>query len=1086
MGRTSANNDVYQESIRQKLDETCNWILDRPTFQHWISPKFDGGTAKFLWINGPAGFGKTILCARLVEHISSTCRTPVGHFFFSSEFGSHEDPFVAVRSWISQFLPRAGVSDLVYQNWSANEELVATNQTVIELFRDIISATPLCTVVVDGLDECTGSVTGFLEAVMGAVQGTTTRVMIVSRDEVEIRETLTTGIRDGLSEYRILHDDVLSDTGLYAKSIVDRKLSNKPEDLRSSISQSMANRCKGQFQWLKMQEGQLRRGLNQKQLQRAIEEAPVELSHVYDRNWERIMRRGHRDRSRAISLLRWAAFALRPLTIREIAVAVLISEDSNELAVDELPDSIDEDFIDSEILGLCGSLLEIRSPTSASSTGLKTVHLAHFSVKQYLLRKLPVQGQLILANERVQSSSEPNVHTILAQLCLRYISGPQAWQATSDERGDDLEMSFCDYAAGSWNHHTNLGVPGYVTLATLMKALFDIGNPNWSRWREWFDSHDEESKEEESTAAAIPPTPLYYASKLGLTELAIYLLEERDYNVNEKTTRGWTPLAASCIIGNLELTKALLKAGADIESIDCEGRTALYMAAHDGHAKVAELLLDNGAGLEVQNNYGTTPVNIASDRGHVEVVSLLLRKGANPDTANHAGWAPLANASYEGHMETVKLLLDKKANPDTRGKEGWTPLYLALYGGYIEMANLLLSHGANPDIPTQDGWTPLQIALFGGHIEVVKSLLEKGVNPEPQNCDRWTALHIASHKGDTDTVEMLIGKGAKLEAQDKDGWTPLHIAVNKGHTAVTELLLRRGADPETPSNSLWTPLLSATSDGNIEIIMLLLENGADTSRSDAKGNTPLSIASHKGYVEVVKALLDHGSDATIADVTGETPLMLASREGHLEVVRLLLDSHPTELNRKDSQGRTPLFHAARRGRHDVVQELLANPQVLPNPRNWQGPTPLFAAAMNGHAKTVQALLAVEDGSSFSPDGSQRGLLWWSRYTGNEQITEILVRHAKAVGVKIHDDGDDEPRVRRDRVTFDPKGRFCDACTMTIPDAHSFYHCQTCSQDNFDICVPCIELGVKCLDSSHVLKLNEGKVEDSNPAQPLPI
>ncbi|KAK7419105.1 hypothetical protein QQZ08_011008 [Neonectria magnoliae] len=62
----------------------------------WLSGLFK------RWINGPAGFGKTILYAHVIEHLSSTLKTPIAHFFFSSDLESREDPIVAIRSWISQ------------------------------------------------------------------------------------------------------------------------------------------------------------------------------------------------------------------------------------------------------------------------------------------------------------------------------------------------------------------------------------------------------------------------------------------------------------------------------------------------------------------------------------------------------------------------------------------------------------------------------------------------------------------------------------------------------------------------------------------------------------------------------------------------------------------------------------------------------------------------------------------------------------------------------------------------------------------------------------------------------------------------
>ncbi|KAH6871904.1 hypothetical protein B0T10DRAFT_589307 [Thelonectria olida] len=97
------------------------------------------------------------------------------------------------------------------------------------------------------------SVTSFLETVKQAVTGTNTRIMVVGRDESEIRHTLTDVTNGAFVEYRISSGDVRADTASYSTSIVDRKLFNKSQEIRTDISERMTGRCEGQFLWLKMQ-----------------------------------------------------------------------------------------------------------------------------------------------------------------------------------------------------------------------------------------------------------------------------------------------------------------------------------------------------------------------------------------------------------------------------------------------------------------------------------------------------------------------------------------------------------------------------------------------------------------------------------------------------------------------------------------------------------------------------------------------------------------------------------------------------------------------------------------------------------------
>ncbi|KAK2666285.1 NACHT nucleoside triphosphatase [Fusarium oxysporum f. sp. vasinfectum] len=247
----------------KKLPGTCNWILDRTVFSRWLA----GGSInrKLLWVNGHAGFGKTILSAHLVDHLSSTLSAPVAHFFFSSDHASREDPFLALRSWISQIVSQNDDAfEHARQSWISDVDLLATRVTIImlrsvvsdgsmaipihclssssinticsfqhiTLFKQLIRDIPGCILIADGLGECT-SIAKFLRDVVDSVAGTETRVLLVSRDELAIRDALTDGTRETFDEYRITLEDVRTDINAYSHAIVNRKLYNKSDDVRS-------------------------------------------------------------------------------------------------------------------------------------------------------------------------------------------------------------------------------------------------------------------------------------------------------------------------------------------------------------------------------------------------------------------------------------------------------------------------------------------------------------------------------------------------------------------------------------------------------------------------------------------------------------------------------------------------------------------------------------------------------------------------------------------------------------------------------------------------------------------------------------
>ncbi|KAM6517223.1 hypothetical protein FSOLCH5_008186 [Fusarium solani] len=353
LGRCSPN-ERYHDSLQKRVNGTCDWILDRPAFRHWLAIEVCAGP-KLLWVNGPARFGKTILCARVVEHLSSILETPVAYFFFSSDLGSREDPFLAIRSWTSQIVScHEGAFEHVRQRWEVRPGSRRNARNY-------------------------------------AVAGTNARVLFVSRNEPKIRHALIEDTRESFAEYKIMPEDVRSDTAAYSRSIVNRKLPNKSDDVRSTLSEAMTDRCQGQFLWLKMQEESLGGWMNKKQLQHAIANTPTGLDHLYDHNWTRVARLGEWERHRAFALLRWTAFALRPLTIYEITEAALILE-SEDLPLEYLPDDVNDEYVNGGIVGLCGPLLEVRNDPTDPSVGRRTVHLPHFSVRQFLLRQLPTPG----------------------------------------------------------------------------------------------------------------------------------------------------------------------------------------------------------------------------------------------------------------------------------------------------------------------------------------------------------------------------------------------------------------------------------------------------------------------------------------------------------------------------------------------------------------------------------------------------------------------------------------------------------------------------------------------------------------------
>ncbi|KZN90704.1 Ankyrin-3 [Penicillium chrysogenum] len=947
LGSTSTN-DLYEIFTERKIEGTCEWVLHQPWFLEWTSPDFPDGCAKVLWINGHAGSGKSVIWQR------------------------------------------------------------ATRGDTLKLLRDLVIKVPHCTFILDGLDECRwveqdhnsndgASIVDFLEALQRAIYGTSTRILVVSRDEPEIRACLVNKSSTNdtiIIQHSITPEDVRFDLDMFSRSIVNKKLSTMTEATKSDISQKLAERCNGQFLWVQMQESQLRDWKSPKQLEKAINSTPPGLSKTYDREWMGISLLSDDNRERTISLLRWAAFALRPLSVSEIAGALSISANCDEVRIDEVPDRINDSYIETEIMRLGGSLIDIRNPMAGYDPRSRTVHLAHFTVKEYLLCNLPAPGRLLQFNSSLKSSTEGIENLLAAKMCLCYVDCEGVWQETSEEGRDEVLESFRNYASRSWYQHASLGNMRDSDLVKSLNQLFDVENPNWASWKEWLDSRDEsqritcvDSGEDSDSSTAddeqeigpsncadnsdlsvfkdgqpaqtLSMSPLYYAAWLGLTDTMDLLLRSNKYSINEQGKFGRTPLVAACERGNLE---AVVK------------------------------LLDSGADLEIAGDNEHTPLQAAACNGHAEVVKLLLEKGLNTHNGSDGSKTPLYCACSNGHHQVVQMLLQREPDMIDR-QDRWIPLVAASDGGFLGIVQLLIQKGANVNVPTGSGRTPLYCACNAGHSEVMRLLLDEGAEIEYCCQDEWTAVNVASYRGFLDIVLLLIERGADINVQNEYGNTPLYNSCCTGHIEVVRQLLDKGADINRSNTFKWAPMNMASDQGLLDIVRLLIERGADINVQDEFGRTPLSCACYRGHVEVVKTLVLSGADLETANQDGFTPLNVASERGFLDIVTILVNKG-VSLGSGAPDGWTSLHLASWDGYVDIVTLLLEKGAAIDSAKS-DGWTSLHVASERGYVDIVTLLL--EKGAaidSATPDGWTP--LHLASWDGSVDIVTLLLEKGAAI------------------------------------------------------------------------------------------
>lgn len=141
---------------------------------------------------------------------------------------------------------------------------------------------------------------------------------------------------------------------------------------------------------------------------------------------------------------------------------------------------------------------------------------------------------------------------------------------------------------------------------------------------------------------------LFLALELGHENAVLQDLSRDPSQLALRDLDGNTPLIRAGFLGNLTITKELLKRGADINAKNDIGYTALHFAAQEGHVDVARQLLAQGADVDPLDVHGNTPLSNAVYNEQHLLVSVLIEAGADPDLQNEHGVSPRELADSMG------------------------------------------------------------------------------------------------------------------------------------------------------------------------------------------------------------------------------------------------------------------------------------------------------------------------------------------------------------------------------------------------------------------------------------------------------
>ncbi|XP_015185302.1 PREDICTED: protein phosphatase 1 regulatory subunit 12A isoform X6 [Polistes dominula] len=227
---------------------------------------------------------------------------------------------------------------------------------------------------------------------------------------------------------------------------------------------------------------------------------------------------------------------------------------------------------------------------------------------------------------------------------------------------------------------------------------------------------------------------------------------------------------AACAAGDKEEVVRLLQKGADINTGNVDGLTALHQACIDDDLDMVEFLVEQGADINRGDNEGWTPLHATASCGFISIAKYLIEQGCNLAAVNNDGELALDIAEkvemedmLQQHINKAGIDCDQARSEEERsmlndarawrsgapGKDsmhprtGATALHVAAAKGYIKVMNILLQARCDVNMQDFDGWTPLHGAAHWGQLEACKLLVDNFCDMDIKNYAGQTAFDVA-------------------------------------------------------------------------------------------------------------------------------------------------------------------------------------------------------------------------------------------------------------------------------------------------------------------------------------------------------
>ena len=313
-----------------------------------------------------------------------------------------------------------------------------------------------------------------------------------------------------------------------------------------------------------------------------------------------------------------------------------------------------------------------------------------------------------------------------------------------------------------------------------------------------------------------------------------------------------TPLCAAIFAKQTAMVKLLLDNGCDINAVDFDGGSPLFISIRKNINACAKMLI-GAPGCDLNKIDPVTnqpPLYMAVGEGNIEVMTWLIEAGCNVNQKGLGGQTALQKAILMKHSKMVSMLLSNSSVlVNTIDNSGFNPLHNSILHANREIFELLFTHLSvvhTKELREGEGNEDDILYQYAGHDLYInaQSLFEKN-----------TALHLGVQIKDVDIITFLIGQGIDINMPNVKRQTPLFIACEANREDIVMKLIDAGGNPNCKTfqdnvihscvKRTVSPLHLAVTYGNLSLVIKLIEAGADLNVQDELGETPLFYALYK-------------------------------------------------------------------------------------------------------------------------------------------------------------------------------------------------------------------------------------------------